>query len=100
METTYNTESIEYREAVQKVKRLKGFYIHLTIYILVNTFLIFDEWNDSSTGHILSSWSVWSTPIIWGIGLLAHAAGVFCPSFFLGKDWEDKKIKELTEKYK
>ncbi len=38
------------------------------------------------------------TAFFWGIGLLSHALSVFGPNLFLGKDWEDKKIKQLMEK--
>lgn len=97
---TYNENDIRYLEAVRKVKQLKGFYTHLTIYILVNLFLIFANWGEIRAEHSFWSWEIWATPFFWGIGLTAHAAGVFCPGYFLGKDWEDRKIKELTEKYK
>ena len=34
----------------------------------------------------------------WGIGLLAHGLSTFLPYFILGKDWEERKIKELMDK--
>ena len=95
----YN-DDIKYREAARKVKRLKGFYTHLTIYILVNLFLLFINLNEMKTEHSIWDWKIWATPFFWGIGLVAQGVGVFCPGFFFGKDWEEKKIKELTEKYK
>ena len=36
----------------------------------------------------------------WGIGLVAHGLSVFVPQFVLGKDWEERKIRELMEKNK
>ena len=97
---TFNNNDIRYKEAVRKVKKLKGFYTHLAIYILVNLFLIFVNWSEIREEHSIWSWQIWATPFFWGIGLLAHAGTVYFPAFFFGKDWEDKKIKELTEKYK
>jgi hypothetical protein len=41
-----------------------------------------------------------STLLCWGVGLFAHGLSVFLPSIVLGKDWEEKKIKELMEKDK
>ena len=42
-------------------------------------------------------WFYW--PLLgWGIGLLAHAASVFMYENPWGKDWEDRKIKELMDK--
>jgi hypothetical protein len=40
------------------------------------------------------------TIIIWGVGLVAHGLSVFLPNFILGKNWEEKKIRELMEKDK
>ena len=36
----------------------------------------------------------------WGIGLASHGLSVFLPNFFLGKNWEEKKIREIMEKNK
>jgi hypothetical protein len=43
---------------------------------------------------------MFSTAIFWGIGLMAHALSVFLPSMIIGKDWEERKIKQLMEKEK
>ena len=36
----------------------------------------------------------------WGIGLFIHAALVFKFLTFIGKDWEERKIKEFMEEEK
>lgn len=36
----------------------------------------------------------------WGIGLASDAMKTFNYSLFLGKDWEDKKIREYMDKHK
>jgi len=37
--------------------------------------------------------------IFWGIGIILHASKVFIlKGRFLGKAWEEKKIKEIMEK--
>lgn len=100
MEIINNQNDIKYQEAAKRVKKLKSFYSHLTIYVLVNLLLIFLNWDDIRREGTIWTWEIWSTPLFWGIGLLAHALGVFCPSYFLGKDWEERKTKELMEKYK
>lgn len=41
MEIINNQEDIKYIEARKRVKKLKGFYTHLTIYILVNLLIVF-----------------------------------------------------------
>lgn len=93
----YNQNEIKYLEAQKKVKKLKGFYIHATVYVLVNLFIIADN---VKKGMDLSDMNNYWTAIFWGVGLLGHGLSVFLPTFILGKNWEEKKIKELMEKYK
>jgi hypothetical protein len=83
----------QYERARKRVEELKGFYIHVIIYVLVNLgiFLM----------NILGSpgqlWFFWSL-IGWGIGLVAHAVGVFGVSWIFGREWEERKIAEIAEK--
>lgn len=93
----YNQNEIKYLEAQKRVKQLKGFYIHATVYVLVNLFIIADN---VKKGMDLSDMNNYWTAIFWGVGLLGHGLSVFLPTFILGKNWEEKKIKELMEKYK
>ena len=93
----FNTNEIKYLEAQKRVKRLKGFYIHATVYVLVNLFLI---GNNVQRGMNPSDIDNYCTAIFWGIGLLGHALSVFLPNMIMGKDWEEKKIRELMDKYK
>ena len=61
-----------YLRAKKRVEVKFGFYIHLAIYIAVNTLLI--AINLSTYSQYL--WFKW--PLIgWGIGVLFHALGVF-----------------------
>ena len=86
-------ENKKYEEAKQKVEAMKGFYIHLFIYILANV-VMFIANITTSPGYL---WFIW--PLIgWGFGLLGHAIGVFGLGGFLRKDWEEKKIKQIMEK--
>lgn len=100
MEIINNRNDIKYQQAAKRVKKLKGFYSHLTIYILVNLFLIVLNLEDIRKEDSVWSWEIWSTPLFWGIGLLAHALSIFSPIHFFGKDWEERKTKELMDKYK
>lgn len=84
-----------YQKAKKRVKELKGFYTHLASFVLVISFLAFINLRFSPK-HI---WFYW--PIIgWGIGLLFHGIAIFNFLPFFGKEWEEKKIKELIEKEK
>ena len=94
---TNNENDIRYLQAKRRVKRMKRFYIHATVYVLVNLFII--AGNTQEGESILNMDNYW-TAIFWGIGLLAHGISVFVPNLFLGKDWEERKIRELMDKYR
>lgn len=82
-----------YLRAKDKVKKLRGFYGNLTSYCLVIPAL--------AVFNLLSSsdfpWVIFPA-IGWGIGLLFHAMEVFGYNPLLGKNWEDKKIKEYMKR--
>lgn len=96
-ETQYK-QSLEYRNAVKKVKALKGFYGHLTVYIVINLLLLYVSTREEGLIEGLKDIANYFTAFFWGIGLVAHAAGVFMPNIIFGRDWEERKIKQLMEK--
>ena len=82
-----------YQRAKRRVGQLRGFYVHATVYVLVNALLI--------TINLLASRDhIWFFyPLLgWGIGLLAHGLSVFGLGGFLGSEWEEGKIKEIIDK--
>jgi hypothetical protein len=86
-------DDVRYKRAIERVEEIKGFYIHLFIYIVVNVALFLLNLS-SSPGRW---WFYW--PFLgWGIGLLGHAVGVFGLGKFFGAEWEERKIKEIMEK--
>lgn len=88
-----------YNLAYKRVKRIKGFYTHLVIFIVINSIVIINN-SFQSSNTFLWSWKNFSTALFWGIGLLAHGLSVFGRNIFFGKNWEEKKIQELMEKDK
>ena len=82
-----------YLRAKEKVKELKGFYGNLTSYCIVIPAL--------AVFNLLSSndfpWVIFPA-VGWGIGLLFHGMQVFGINPLLGKNWEDKKIKEYMNR--
>lgn len=61
-----------YANAKKKVEARMGFYIHLVIYLVVNTFLVI--LNLTFTKDYF--WAIW--PMLgWGIGLIVHALSTF-----------------------
>ncbi|KLT68296.1 histidine kinase [Flavobacterium sp. ABG] len=94
MELNFNEED-RYFSAKKKVEKIKGFYGNLASFIGVNIVLL--------VINLLTSpeylWFYW--PLMWwGLGVLFHGLKVFDVLPVLGKDWEEKKIKELMEKEK
>jgi phosphotransferase system glucose/maltose/N-acetylglucosamine-specific IIC component len=69
----------------------KDFYVHLATYVTVIgvLFLI-----NVMTGS--SWWFVWPA-LGWGIGILLHAVTAFGLAGLLGQDWEERRLRELTE---
>lgn len=90
-----------YLKAKKRVKDIKGFYSHLSVYIVVNIFisgiivygLTYEDNYEFS--QAITHFGVYSTWLFWGIGLFFHWLGVFGFKSFFGKSWEEKKIKEL-----
>lgn len=84
-------ESQSYIKAKKRVDQIKGFYSHLTVMVFLLPFLVFINLEFTPQYH----WFWWA---IFGnlIGLFFHWLSVFGYNLFgLGKDWEDKKIREF-----
>lgn len=92
----------KYNRAKRKMERLKSFYTHLVIYIIINLVITgfkvsnnLDNWNafiaDLFSFDTLSSWS------IWGLIIIIHAFTVFVLPKVLGYDWEERKIERFMQ---
>lgn len=86
------------RIATSRVRQKKGFFIHLTVYIAVNVFLVIIWAITSVQAGYTFPWFIF--PLVgWGIGLLFHFLAVFVfPK--QGGDWERKEIQKEMEKLK
>jgi len=93
-------QNLRYRQAEKRMKRIKGFYIHAMVYFFVNIFVIASKAIDLDPREVFWEWDLLSLPFVWGIGLAVHGFSIFMPAFILGRDWEEKKIKELMDKEK
>jgi len=92
-------EQIKYEIAKKQVKKIKGFYTHLFAYIVVNLFFIINKALNRGLDEFFS-FSTFSIAFYWAIGLFFHAFNVFVKDIFLGKNWEERKIKEFLEEEK
>jgi hypothetical protein len=85
-------DQVKYQAAKAHVASLKGFYIHLTVFIAVMSGLVAVDYANGA-----SWWVQW--PFIgWGIALLAHAYLVFSAKLKPEDGWEERKIKETMAK--
>jgi hypothetical protein len=81
----------KYSIAKEKVEKIKGFYIHFTIYCIMLP--VFIWLNVISTGF---PWALF--PILgWGFGVAGHASDAFDWSPIFNRSWEERKIKELMD---
>ena len=78
--------------AKQQVEAITGFYVHVTIFILVLTLLV--AINVATGGSWWVQWPLFG----WGLGILAHAYTVYGHSPTFIRDWKLRKIKELKDK--
>ncbi|MBS3992514.1 MAG: 2TM domain-containing protein [Bacteroidetes bacterium] len=87
-----------YFRAKKRVDRIKGFYKHLAIYIIINIFLlVLKYFKDYDFNDNFWRWETFNVVFFWGIGLAIHFINVFGFNFILGKKWEEQKIKELMD---
>lgn len=94
-------DNFKYEKARQRVKKLKGFYVHLAIFVVINGFILVNNY----IATLYSNESFWQiksffTLIAWGIGLGFHAFNVFGKDLIFSKEWEERKLKEFMDKEK
>ncbi|MEL4307774.1 2TM domain-containing protein [Joostella sp. CR20] len=93
------SENEKYQIAKKRVDNLKGFYWHLTIFIIINTYILVNSYISSTyNNHDFWNLGTFSTLFFWGIGLFFHAWGVFGTRFVFSRNWEEKQIKKYLEK--
>lgn len=102
METDKNKLDPKYIRAKKKVEDLKGYYGHLAVYIIVNSFIsitrVLNELEDGRTlQEAVFEFSTFGVWFFWGIGLAVHTFRVFGSNLLMGKDWEARKIEELMK---
>ena len=95
VERNYSESESAYQKAQKKVEDIKGFYGNLMSYAIVITGLAI--LNLVTYPNYL--WFLWPA-LGWGIGVIFHGMSVFNAVPFLGKDWEERKIREIMEKEK
>ncbi len=84
------TEEEKYRFAKKRVNEIRGYYVSLIIYIIVNIAL-FLIWLFNGRGYPWFFWPMGG----WGIAMIFQTLNVFV---FAKGNWEQRKIKEIIDK--
>lgn len=98
-----NLNEEKYARAQKRVKDIKDFYSHLVVYLVVNLLLILAQMGIFREGLAgvkfeIPSFTYFTTPFFWGIGLFFHGLHAFKHKLGIFKSWEERKIKEYMEK--
>lgn len=80
------------QRARARVEEIKGFYIHLLVFLAMNGVLLVLDLV-SGGGY----WFYWPA-LIWGAGLAAHAVAVVAEGGLFGPRWEARKIRKIMER--
>ncbi len=79
--------------AFARVRKIKGFWMHALVYVLVIS--------------VLAAWNLYATPgrlwflftaLGWGGGLLAHAVSVFLAQRLFSADWEKRQVEKILKR--
>jgi hypothetical protein len=99
--TMENLDQDKLRRAKKRVEQLKGFYVHLAVYVVVNAFILVNIYIASvRDGEPFGKWGHFFTLIFWGIGLAFHGIKAFNFNPFFGRDWEERQIQKYIDKDK
>ena len=92
------TEKEKLKRAKKRVDQIKGFYVHLAVYIVVNLIIVGSFMiRNGFGGEPVDFWGAFSTPVFWGIGLAFHGLHVFGIHGIFGPQWEERQIRKYME---
>lgn len=86
---------INYLRAKTRIKEIKGFYIHLSVYLFINLIVMVQYLLKVAPNSDVKGGVNFYTGILWGIVILIHAISIFLPTI---TNWEQKKTEELMKK--
>ncbi|WP_394750533.1 2TM domain-containing protein [Spongiimicrobium salis] len=84
----------KYLRAKERVEAIKKFYSSLFSYIVFITLLGALNYYTNQWEYMWFLWAAFG----WGIGIVVKAVKVFGTNVFMGRDWEERKIKEFMDK--
>ena len=86
-----NLDNYKYKKAKERVECIKGFYGNALAYCIVIPILAYINYRTTSFARVIFP------AVGWGIGLAGHAMQAFQYFPFLGRNWEQRKIKEFMD---
>ena len=102
MEVASSNRRSKQVRAKKRIEQLKGFYIHLAVFVIVNIMVITgavvgNMGNGESFVEAFFNFGTFSTFIFWGIGVFFHGAKVFSYNPFFSKAWKERQIQKYME---
>lgn len=99
-------KNISYQEAEKRVKKIRNFYNHLQIFVIMMLVLVFCsgmiirffEERISNPGSL--RWiesNIWINALLWFFGLAIHGIYVFKFNVNIIDKWEKKKLDEIMK---
>jgi len=85
-------EDKRYVRAKEKVEKIKGFYSNLISYLIVLPVLAYVNYRTTDF-----PWVIFPA-LGWGFGVVAHGLEAYGYNPFMGKSWEERKIREFMDK--
>jgi hypothetical protein len=86
-------ESARYEAAKKRVEEIKGLYMHIGMFAVINLALF--AINMITNPDTL--WFYW--PLLgWGVGVVIHVFVFVAEGRLLSPQWEDKKVRELMRR--
>ncbi len=91
-------------KAKERLRKLKGFYTHLIVYLVVNSVLTgVSIWGRVEGGESfleVLDFGSFATWLFWGIGLFFHGLRTFPHNPVFSKQWEERQIQKYMEQDK
>lgn len=92
----------KYQRAKHRVRRIKGFYTHLTVYIMVNLAItliriVKDIRRGDGLFEAILDGDNYGLLTFWGVFVVIHGIIVFTLPKFFGYEWEARKIEQFMK---
>lgn len=93
-------EQYRLARAMKKIDDMKGYYMHVAAYILMNAFILIAWQVDDVFPESFYLTSIYIIAVWGGAGLLLHTILHFANIRLLGRKWEERKLRQFLEKNK